>query len=258
MRDKNILIDSGVNIESSLEFFGDMETYDETLEVFSLEIRDKIAKISKSKENNSMPNYAILVHSLKSDAKYFGFEALAELAYEHEMQSKANNVAFVRDNYEKLMTETNRIIEVVKKYLDGSKITTNPSVDVINKKILVVDDSNIIRAVIQKIFESDYEVIHAIDGKEAIDIIEIHKDNDKLSAILLDLYMPNVDGFAVLEYLKTNDLFNKIPVSIITGNEAYDIDQRVLSYPVVSILKKPFNEVSIKGMVEKTINNIGK
>ena len=47
-----------------------------------------------------MANYAIQVHSLKSDAKYFGFETLAELAYKHEMESKANNMYFVTDNYE--------------------------------------------------------------------------------------------------------------------------------------------------------------
>ena len=256
MRDPKILIDNGVNVEKSLEFFGDMATYDETLEIFSSEVLEKLEKIKRSKENNSMPNYAILVHSLKSDAKYFGFEVLAELAYQHEMESKANNVAFVQANYDKLMEEANRIIDIVKKYLNKTEVSVNTSNTLTpsNKKILIVDDSNIIRAVIQKIFENDYEIIHAVDGKQAIDIIESYKDNNELAAILLDLYMPNVDGFAVLEYLKTNNLFDKIPVSIITGNEEEDIDQRVLSYPVVAILKKPFNEISIKSMVEKTIN----
>lgn len=64
-----------------------------------------------------MANYAILVHSLKSDAKYFGFERLAELAYNHELRSKANDMYYVADNYKELMEEANRIVKLVKSYL---------------------------------------------------------------------------------------------------------------------------------------------
>ena len=68
-----------------------------------------------------MPNYAILVHSLKSDSKYLGFMKLAELAYNHEMASKENNQAFVDENYNELMDEAMRIYNVVKKYVGEGK-----------------------------------------------------------------------------------------------------------------------------------------
>ena len=64
-----------------------------------------------------MPNYAILVHAMKSDSKYLGFTTLAELSYNHEMQSKAGNVSYVNENYDSLIKEANRIINVVKEYL---------------------------------------------------------------------------------------------------------------------------------------------
>ena len=57
-----------------------------------------------------MANYAIQVHSLKSDAKYFGFMALAEISYKHELESKANNMYFVTEHFDELMMEANRII----------------------------------------------------------------------------------------------------------------------------------------------------
>ena len=81
MKDVNILRANGINLDKSLELFGDIETYNETLETFLNEIDDKITKIKNYKEVADMANYAILVHSLKSDAKYFGFDKLADLSY---------------------------------------------------------------------------------------------------------------------------------------------------------------------------------
>ncbi len=73
--------------------------------------------------------------------------------------------------------------------------------------------------------------------------------------MLLDLNMPNVNGIEVLEYFKNNSLFNKIPVSIITGEDSNDEIEKALAYPVIEVLTKPFNERDIKRVVEKTINS---
>ena len=78
--DVNILIQGGVDINSALELLGDMDTYNETLQDFLSEIDNKLAKIKEYKEAQDMENYAILVHSLKSDSKYLGFVKLADLA----------------------------------------------------------------------------------------------------------------------------------------------------------------------------------
>ena len=64
-----------------------------------------------------MGNYAILVHAMKSDSKYLGFTKLAELSLNHEMESKANNLEYIIQNYDELIAEANRIIKVVKEYL---------------------------------------------------------------------------------------------------------------------------------------------
>ena len=88
MRDVNLLINNGVNVKKSLELFGDMSTYDDTLGDFLQDINEKETKIKQTKEMGDMANYAILVHGLKSDAKYFGFDTLAGYAYNHEMASK--------------------------------------------------------------------------------------------------------------------------------------------------------------------------
>ena len=249
MKDVNILKNNGVNVEKSLELFGDMETYDETLETFLNEIDEKINNIKKYKEIADMANYAILVHSLKSDAKYFGFDKLAELSYNHELESKANHIYYIYDHFDELMDETDRILNIVRQYL-GKEVVKKEEVNIVkDKTILVVDDSEVISTFIKKLFNNEYNVVLAKDGMEAINNL----DNESIVGMLLDLNMPNVNGFVVLEYMSKNNLFDKIPVSIITGVGNDDIVKKTFEYPIIDVLRKPFNERDIRKVVEKTI-----
>ena len=255
MKDVNILTNNGVNVQKSLELFGDMATYDDTLKDFLTEIDEKLAKIKMFKEHGDMANYAILVHSLKSDSKYFGFDKLAELAYNHEMESKANNMYYVTDHYDELMREANRILQVVKEYMGVSTGTFQQTVKPIiikDKTILVVDDSNVVRNFVYKIFNNEYDVLIANDGAEAINILNNNID-DKIVGVLLDLNMPNVDGFEVLDYFKNANLFARIPVAIITGEGTDENVKRAYTYPIVDMLQKPFNELNVKNIVDKLI-----
>ena len=257
MKDVNILLENGVNVKKSLELFGDMETYDSMLNDFLAEVEGKLANIKNYKELGDMANYAILVHSLKSDAKYFGFEHLAELAYDHELKSKANELYYVTEHFDELMLEANKIVNLVKKYMGISYVDNSGDYKENLKKekaILVVDDSNLIRNFILKIFKNDFDVLIANDGKEALDIINNPEEEKRIKAVLLDLNMPNVNGFEVLDYFKQNDLFKKIPVSIITGVDDKESIEKAYKYAIVDILLKPFNEKSLKKILEKTLN----
>lgn len=259
MKDVNLLTSNGVDVQKGLGIFGDMQTYDESLLDFLHEIDEKLSSIENYKNINDMPNYAILVHSLKSDARYFGFDKLAELAYNHEMKSKENDRLYVNENYNELIIEAKRIVQLVKQYLQIAPSTNSAEViesiasEDTRETILIADDSEIVRNFVVKIFSDKYDVLTAKDGNEAIQIIETTPSN-KITACLLDLYMPNADGFSVLKYFKERDLFKSIPVSIITGNDSKEIDLSVFEYPVVDILKKPFNETSVKTIVERTIS----
>lgn len=253
MKDVNILKDNGVNVEKSLELFGDMATYDDMLETFLQEVDEKLENLTKYKEVADMANYAILVHSLKSDAKYFGFDKLAELSYQHELESKANHIYYVYDKFDELMNEARSVVSVVRQYFGAEPIREmidiNPNI-IKDKTILVVDDSDVISTFIKKVFNDEYEVLIAHDGKQAMDMV----GNSNIVGMLLDLNMPNVDGFVVLEFLKNNNLFEKLPVAIITGVGNDDIVKQTLNYPVKQVLRKPFNERDVKQVVEAMLN----
>ncbi|MBO5183286.1 MAG: Hpt domain-containing protein [Bacilli bacterium] len=114
---REFLEENGVNVEKGLELLGDMEMYNETMEDFLNEINEKYPSAVNYMNQGDMPNYAIIVHSIKSDSKYLGFTRLAELAYNHEIKSKENDIDYVKSNFGELEDEINRIMEIVKKYL---------------------------------------------------------------------------------------------------------------------------------------------
>ena len=276
MLNVDFLKENGVDVDKSLELFGDMQTYNDTVGEFLLGVSQKIPKLEEYKNAKDMNNYAIYVHSLKSDARYFGFTKLAELAYNQEMKSKAGDVYYIYDTYDELMSEVDRLTHVVKQYLgkeavgSGSEDDANESLEttelleekvedvslgeVYNEPtILVADDSNIVRNFVSRIFNDTYKVGVAKDGKEALDIIKANKGNNNIKAILLDLNMPEVDGFAVLDYMKKNKLFTEMPVSIISGDSSKETIDKAFTYQIVDMIKKPFNDIDIKRVVEKTI-----
>lgn len=117
MRDVSILTDNGVDLNKALELLGDLSFYDETLEAFLSENETRIPNIKKYKDEMNMEDYAILVHALKSDSKYLGFTKLADIAYEHELASKANNVDEVNEKFDMLMNTVDEFTSLAKKYL---------------------------------------------------------------------------------------------------------------------------------------------
>ena len=89
--DEEYLLKNGVHYKKGLELLGDLDTYRDMLKDWFKECHEKFEEMKLNKLRHDMPNYAIQVHALKSDSKYFGFDKLAELSYEHEMKSKAND-----------------------------------------------------------------------------------------------------------------------------------------------------------------------
>ncbi len=256
MKDINFLKQNNVDVDKCLELFGDIETYNDTIKEFQSGLDEKLSQITKYYNDGDMPNYAIYVHSLKSDCKYFGFTTLANLAYEHEMKSKNNDFEYVKNNYARLMEEAEKVKNIVNEYLED-----NTTIETLNEEnetltediILVADDSEVIRIFVKKIFDANYQLEFAKNGQEALNIIRDHENDNRIKAILLDLNMPKVSGFSVLDYMTQSNLLEKMPVTIISGDSSSEAINRAFEYPIVDMINKPFSEDKIKDAVEKTI-----
>ena len=123
--------------------------------------------------------------------------------------------------------------------------------------IMIIDDDKMTCSLIKKIFDNDYDIIIANNGKEAIEYLS---DNDNssfkanIACIFLDLLMPVLDGFSVLDYLNDNNYLNKLPVIIISGNYDKETRNRAYSYQIADMLEKPFNVQVVRHRIEKMIN----
>ena len=260
MKSIEFLEGRGVDVTKSLDLFGDINTYNDTIGEFLVGIHSKIKQVIQALEDKDLSNYSVLVHSIKSDAKNFGFTDLAAIALEHETKSKAGDLYYLTNHINDLIQKTNDAIILVQEYMNGNEVEESKPVDKVDnqdvfhkKTILVVDDSNIIRNFVKRIFSDQYNVGVARDGEEAIRIIQANVDNDFIEAILLDLNMPKVDGFAVLEFMRQKQLLHKMPVSIISGDSSKETIDRAFTYEIVDMLSKPFNDQSVRMVIEKTL-----
>ena len=121
-----------------------------------------------------------------------------------------------------------------------------------DKAIIVADDSMIVKNIVEKAIDDEYMVLKASNGKEAIKHITDKKY--EIIGMLLDLNMPETDGFVVLNYFKNNNLFKKYPIVIISGDDTKETIEKAFTYDIVDMLNKPFSKDNISNMLNKIIN----
>lgn len=119
-----------------------------------------------------------------------------------------------------------------------------------HNKILIVDDSELNREILTDILEEEYSILQAEDGKAALKMLENY--HDEIAAVLLDLVMPEIDGFAVMEVMKEKGWMKEIPVLIISGETSIKTEKRCFEYGVSDFIRKPFDNT----LVKKRVNNI--
>ncbi len=118
------------------------------------------------------------------------------------------------------------------------------------QQILIVDDEEVNREILGWVFQSEYEVLEAENGQDAVEKIE---GSENIVLILLDVIMPVLDGFGVLEYMRTHDLSDKIPVVLITGETVENSEDQAYSYGVADVMHKPFFPHIVKRRAENII-----
>ena len=118
--------------------------------------------------------------------------------------------------------------------------------------ILIVDDDFINRMILREILQDDYEIIEAESGAETFKIL--YEDKILPTVILLDIIMPNIDGFEVLERIKREDETKTIPVLFITAADSDETESRGLKTGAADYVTKPFNHDVVRARVDNHIN----
>ena len=121
--------------------------------------------------------------------------------------------------------------------------------------IMIIDDDKMTCNLIKKVFDKKYDVVVAHNGQEAIELLDCGNSlKNNISCIFLDLIMPVLDGFSVLDYLNDNNFLSKLPVIIISGNYDKETRARAYSYRIADMLEKPFNVQVVRHRIDNLIN----
>lgn len=119
------------------------------------------------------------------------------------------------------------------------------------QKILIVDDSELNRSILADILEDEYEIFEAADGVEAIAIIQ--NNLMELSAVLLDIVMPRMNGFEVLSVMNQRHWIEDLPVIIISAESGSGQIERAYNMGATDFIMRPFDAVLVHRRVVNTI-----
>ena len=119
------------------------------------------------------------------------------------------------------------------------------------RTILVVEDNDINREMLCSLLEDDFEVMQAKDGREGIELLKRHYDI--LSLVLLDVYMPECDGFDFLRFRQTDDRYSNVPVIVTTVSDSLDDEIECLKLGSNDFVVKPYDVEIILNRIRNTI-----
>ena len=196
-------------------------------------LRGKLLQIQEAIENATIPNCS----RLKLTASIGG--VISEDGQIDEAIAKADQLMYkAKDHKAQVITECDKTI------FKKEKIQNKP-------KILIVDNSEFNRAILKEILEETYEIIEADGGNEAL-----HKIDEYgmiISLVLLDIIMPEKDGFDVLKYMEEERLISDIPVIIISSEDSANYIRRAYEMGVSDYINRPFDANIVYQRVSNTV-----
>lgn len=196
-------------------------------------LRGKLLQIQEAIENATIPNCP----RLKLTASIGG--VISEDGKIDEAIAKADQLMYkAKDHKAQVITECDKTI------FKKEKIQNKP-------RILIVDASEFNRAILKEILEETYEIIEADGGNEALHKIDEY--GMKISLVLLDIIMPEKDGFEVLKYMEEERLISAIPVIIISSEDSANYIRRAYEMGVSDYINRPFDANIVYQRVSNTV-----
>lgn len=118
-------------------------------------------------------------------------------------------------------------------------------------KILIVDDSEMNREILSSMLGDEFDILEAADGKECISVIRKHGRD--IALVLLDIVMPEMDGFEVLEFMNKHEWIDDIPVIMISSEDSAASVKKAYEMGVSDYINRPFDVEVVHRRVFNTI-----
>lgn len=167
---------------------------------------------------------------------------------------------FREGNIEDAIASADRQMYIAKNYKNmvvtewdenGKKKEENSASEKLKQQILIVDDSEINREILKEILKEDYRILEAANGEECLEQLE--RSGTGISLVLLDIVMPEMDGFEVLAAMNQNHWIEDIPVIMISSEDSDSYIRRAYEMGVSDYISRPFDA---KILYQRVLNMI--
>lgn len=174
----------------------------------------------------------------------------------HEYMSLTACVGGVRIHGETVDEGVGRAVQLLSraKAKAGTVVTDTDSVDTFQSEkpsVLIVDDSEMNRAILSEMLKDEYCILEADSGRAALDMVDRY--GDELSLVLLDIVMPGMNGFEVLGDLSRRSIIDNLPVIMISSEDSDDVVLRAYELGASDYVNRPFDSRVVRRRVSNTI-----
>ena len=196
-------------------------------------LRGKLLQIQEAIQNAKIPECS----RLRLTASIGG--VLSENETIDEAIARADHLMYKAKDHKAMV-----VTECDKKMPDDEETKNKP-------RIMIVDDSEFNRAILSEILQEDYEIVEAESGREAL-----HKLGEYglgISLVLLDIIMPEMDGFEVLKHMTEEDWISNVPVIMISSEDSENYIRRAYEMGVTDYINHPFDANIVYQRVSNTV-----
>ena len=186
---------------------------------------DKLKLIQEKIHDAVVPNYEKMQLSVSIGGAIFREGNMEDAV------ASADRQMYIAKNYKNMVvTEWDE---------NGKKKEENSASEKLKQQILIVDDSEINREILKEILKEDYRILEAANGEECLEQLE--RSGTGISLVLLDIVMPEMDGFEVLAAMNQNHWIEDIPVIMISSEDSDSYIRRAYEMGVSDYISRPFD-----------------
>lgn len=200
---------------------------------------DKSEEADKLYQEENWDKYRILVHALKSTSLSIGAVVVSEEAKKLEMAAKEEDIAYIKGNHDRVMKQYRELLHALKNALAEQKpeaVNSTEKQVSDQEHILVVDDDSMNLQVAKKLLGENFRVDCVKSGPMALEFLKKQVPN----LILLDLHMPEMNGFEVIIQIKKDPKLQDIPVVFLTADHDRETEIRGFREGALDFITKPF------------------
>lgn len=265
----NDVIDIDTGLMYSAE---DEDLYEEIVKAYYDQGENYQSILKKAYEDKDWEQMRITAHAIKSTSLSIGATGCHELAKAQEFAARDFDEKAINENWDRFFEAYRGVIVELEKMLEfvhtqrgsGIKKISETEIDDISninkmfsgmedekdkRHVLVIDDDKSNLVIADRLLGQEYNVALMDSGKNIIPFVR----NNIVDLILLDIQMPDIDGFEIMEQLKKDEVACKIPVIFLTADRDEKTEERCLELGANDFITKPFIPAIMIQRVRKTI-----